>query len=159
MLTTNPGSEEQWANQIDAVVSHVFQTMLLRSCGVAGQDAAQDHDISARVVFTGAVAGHCVVEFPFTTAEKLTDAYLGTEDGEWDDAMIEDAVGELCNMIAGGWKGKLGKLDSACQLSAPSIWRSTSWRRTGRAPNMTGTRVRRTYTFDGSAFNVRLVLG
>jgi chemotaxis protein CheX len=152
-LTEATSLQDRWLDEIDSVVARVFQTMLLRSCDAAAAIAAVPPGISARIQLSGAVQALCVVEFPFLTAEKLTDAFLGSEDGDWDDHMIDDAVGELCNMIAGGWKGKLGTLDPACQLSTPSISRAGA--RTTPPGDAT---LRRTYTFEGSTFQVTLVL-
>jgi chemotaxis protein CheX len=153
VLTVGPGTVNCETEELDSVVSRVFQVMLLRSCSVAEASPADAPNIFATVLLSGAVEAQCIVEFPFAAAEKLTDAFLGAEDGDcWDDAMIEDAVGELCNMIAGGWKIKLGALDSACRLSTPILSRATT-----RWPD-TRDAMRRTYAFDDSVFHVRWVL-
>jgi chemotaxis protein CheX len=145
-------TESRWIGQIDGIVAAVFHLMLGRSCGAVDEAAAVQMDISAKVVFTGAVEGCCLVEFPADAAKKLTDAFLGSH-GDWDDAMVDDAVGELCNMIAGGWKSKLGGQDAGCQLSAPTVWRGA-----GRVEmsGCGGVTVRRVYEFEGSVFLVEL---
>jgi len=78
------------------------------SCEVV-EDAADAAEIgiAAKILLSGAIEAQCLVEFPQATAKKLTDAFLGSQD-DWEDALIEDAIGELCNMIAGGWKSALG---------------------------------------------------
>ncbi len=62
--------------------------------------------------------------------------------------MVGDAVGELCNMIAGGWKKRIG---AEANLSVPTI---------RRAPNCTpqsfASCMRRVYSFDNSTFVVIL---
>ncbi len=154
MLTTGAPPHDQWVEEIDSVVSRVFQVMLLRRCSVTETSTADAPDITATVRLSGGIEAQCIVEFPFLTAEKLTDAFLGSEeDNCWDDAMIEDAVGELCNMVAGGWKSKLGALNSECLLSTPIVSRTTT-----RWPNTRDSTMRRTYAFDGSVFHVRLIL-
>jgi chemotaxis protein CheX len=151
-------AESRWIGQIDGIVAAVFHLMLGRSCGAADEAAAVQMDISAKVLFSGAVEGCCVVEFPAGAAKKLTEAFLGADGGAggaWDEAMVDDAVGELCNMIAGGWKSKLGGADGACQLSAPTVERGT-----GRV-EMSGcgkVMVRRMYGFEGSVFLVELMV-
>ena len=37
------------------------------------------------------------------------------------DGTLLDAFGEICNMIAGGWKNRMPGLDSGCALSVPTI--------------------------------------
>jgi chemotaxis protein CheX len=151
-------AESRWIGQIDGVVAAVFHLMLGRSCGEADEAAAIGMAISAKVIFSGAVEGCCVVEFPAAAAKKLTDAFLGAECGTgvaWDDAMVDDAVGELCNMIAGGWKSRLGSRDAACQLSSPTVERGMGL---VELSGCGGTRVERTYGFDGSVFRVELMI-
>jgi hypothetical protein len=91
-------AESRWIGQIDGVVAAVFHLMLGRGCGEADEAVAAGMKISAKVLFSGAVEGCCVVEFPAAAAKKLTDSFLGAEGeagGAWDDAMVDDAVGEL----------------------------------------------------------------
>jgi chemotaxis protein CheX len=147
-------AENRWIEQIDGIVAAVFHLMLRRSCGGADGTPAPAMDISAKVLFSGSVEGCCLVEFPAAAAKKLTDAFLGS-DGAWDEAMVSDAVGELCNMIAGGWKSQLGSADAACQLSAPTVWRDA-----GRVEmsGCGGARVERLYGFEGSVFRVELAI-
>jgi chemotaxis protein CheX len=94
-----------------------------------------------------------VVAFPTRSAEKLTCAFLGSCEGcAWDEAMTADTVGELCNMIAGGWKKRLSAPDTACDLSVPFIQRGS-----GRDQPQPGTmHVCRAYTFDDAPFVVTL---
>jgi chemotaxis protein CheX len=141
--------------QIDEVVADVFQMMLQQRCEVLEDAAASGIDISAMVLLSGPIEAQCLVEFPHPTAKKLANALLGCE-GIWEDAMIEDAVGELCNMIAGGWKSKLGTAASASGLSVPAISRS---RAPDRIPLNGGSLgMRRTYAFDNSPFTVSLAI-
>jgi chemotaxis protein CheX len=151
-------AENRWIGQIDGIVAAVFHLMLGRSCGEVEETAATGDVISAKVVFSGAVEGCCMVEFPVASARSLTDAFLGAEcvaGVAWDDAMVDDAVGELCNMIAGGWKSRLGSQDAACHLSPPTVKRGV-----GRVEmsGCDGTTVQRMYGFDGSVFQVKLTV-
>jgi len=155
-MAANRSAEDHWIGQIDGIVEEVFQMMLQRSCGVADDAAEIGIDISARVLISGTVEGRCVIQFPSASARKLTTLFLGSEgsEGGWDDAMIEDAVGELCNMIAGGWKTRLCMLDSVCDLSVPSISRGLDL-----DSSDAGTLgVRRNYAFDDSVFTVNLAI-
>jgi chemotaxis protein CheX len=148
-------TQDQRIWQIDDIVADVFQMMLRQSCEVLGDAAASGIGISAMVLLSGPIEAQCLVEFPHATAKKLASALLGSEDAA-EDAMIEDAVGELCNMIAGGWKSTLGATASASDLSVPAISRS---RAPDRIPlNGCSLRMRRTYAFDNSPFTVSLAI-
>lgn len=148
-------AQDQRVWQIDDIVADVFHMLMQQSCDVVGDAAATGIDISAKVLLSGSIEAQCLVEFPSATAKKLTDAFLGSED-KWEDAMIEDAVGELCNMIAGGWKIKLGATASASGLSVPAISRSRGSDR--NTLNRCSLGMRRTYAFDNSPFTVSLTI-
>jgi len=141
--------------QIDDVVADVFHMLLQQSCDVVGDTVAAGIYISAKVLLSGSIEAQCLVEFPQAIAKKLTDAFLGCENN-WENALIEDAVGELCNMIAGGWKSKLGALASASDLSVPAISRSRGPDR--NTLNGRHLKMRRTYAFDNSPFTVTLAI-
>jgi chemotaxis protein CheX len=113
-------TDTRWIEQLDGVVADVFNIMLQQSCEVVEDPpaAAAEIDIAAKILLSGTIDAQCLVEFPQATAKKLTDALLGSQD-DWDDALIEDAIGELCNMIAGGWKSKLRTAASTSGLSVP----------------------------------------
>jgi chemotaxis protein CheX len=133
---------------MDEAVAEVFESMLQRSCRPTTQPSAAPADIFACISFSGTLEAQCVVAFPTASAQRLAGALL--RPGEWDVAMLADAVGELCNMIAGGWKRRLGAPGWEADLSAPSI---------SRAPANCGPRswqpcIHRTYTFDNSPFAV-----
>ena len=69
--------------------------------------------------------------------------------------MLADTVGEMCNMIAGGWKKRQGQRAWGADLSVPSISSGRS-----PAPNRISPSgaidITRTYAFDGSPFVVHL---
>jgi chemotaxis protein CheX len=135
--------EQRIAGQIDAAVTEVFDLMLQRACAPAA--CAAEPGLCACVRFSGAVEGGCEVTLSMTTAVRLTEALLGM-DGAWDEAMVADAVGELCNMIAGGWKSRLGPVEAMCGMSVPAI----------PGGGGGGGGVRRGYVFEGGVFEVGL---
>jgi chemotaxis protein CheX len=148
-------AESQWLDAVDAAVTDVFTNMLQQPCVAAGQPSPADCSaiVSAKVVFSGALEGRCIVLLSVASAERFTDALLGPG-GDWDNEMVDDAVGELCNMIAGGWKRRLGPLAATCQLSVPCVSR-------GPAPDgaeATTLLARRFYTFSTSLLEVALAL-
>jgi chemotaxis protein CheX len=145
--------QSQWIAHMDDAVTEVFATMLRQRCTALDGLAETETHISATIVFSGTLEGHCAVHLSTATADRLTDALLGAE-GDWDDQMIDDAVGELCNMIAGGWKSRLEAPASVCHLSVPMVSR-------GAAPEKlphNAITTRRFYAFNGSVLEVTLAL-
>jgi chemotaxis protein CheX len=51
---------------------------------------------------------------------------LGADVGESDD-QVTDAMGEICNMIAGNFKNKLAGADGRCMLSVPTVIRGEEY--------------------------------
>jgi chemotaxis protein CheX len=156
---TNPFVGEQ----IDEAVAHVFEIMLCQPCTKVDHTPTEipavphpnDLGISATIAISGALQGQCAVHLSTAAAAHFTAILLGP-DTNWelrntDEAVIDDAVRELCNMIAGGWKSRLGPLASACHISVPYISYSVPQR---RADSPTG--IRRLYAFSGSRLEVIL---
>ena len=106
--------QDEAVTRLDSAVSEVFETMLERSCDpLEGEVDTVEGRIVARIQFTGAVDGECLLYASQATASVTAEALLGTP-SEPHDPMVDDAIGELCNMIAGGWKSKLASPDSNC---------------------------------------------
>jgi chemotaxis protein CheX len=103
---------------LDEAVQDVFQSMLSLACSATEAPLTTPPGYCARISFSGALDAHCIVEFPAASAHNLTNAFLGSA-ADWDDTMVADAVGELCNMIAGGWKKRLGAPAWQADLSLP----------------------------------------
>lgn len=92
---------------MDSAVAEVFEQMLWQTCRVSKVDTGGAERIRACITLRGAQSARCCVELPITAGDQVADALLGSE-GDWDDELIEDAVGELCNMITGRVKSRLG---------------------------------------------------
>ena len=155
VITARTDVRDEWLRQMDDVVEEVFQTMLAQRCAAMERDLSLPADIFAEITLSGALDAICVVEFPARSAEQLTSAFLGSGETGWDDAMIADAVGELCNMIAGGWKKRLGEAAWAAELSTPFICRNCVHRSECRLQDER-MRVCRAYAFGESTFAVCL---
>ncbi len=108
-------------------VRHVFQTML--SIAVAPHAPTPlppdpDGEIVGSVGFIGQMTGAVYLYSTVSFARLLTSRMLGIPPAEVDsDDMINDAHGELSNMVVGQVKSKLGNRGIACTLTLPSIVR------------------------------------
>ena len=152
-MSPETNARDAWVRRIDEAVADVFETMLNQSCPALECGCDLQTDISATITFSGALEAQCLVAFPSRSAERLTCAFLGPCKGcAWDEAMTADTVGELCNMIAGGWKKRLPAPDAASDLSVPCV-------RSGprhHQPQPGSPHLCRAYAFDGSPFVVNL---
>ena len=147
-------AESKWTGQIDVIVADVFHMMLQLDCGALDVAPTTEMDISAKVMLSGTIDAQCVIEFPPATARKLTNAFMGSE-GDWQEAEVNDVLGELCNMIAGGWKSQMDAPASASRLSLPTISRGPDRHTLDAGSTL---ELRRAYALDDSVFQVNLAI-
>ncbi len=76
--------------------------------------------LTAMVGLAGSYSGLVSIHVPWPLAISFTSRMLGMEVTEIDDD-VNDAMGEIANMIAGSFKQHLSKGGSDIQLSTPSV--------------------------------------
>jgi len=76
--------------------------------------------LTAMVGLAGTYNGLVSLHLPWSLATSLTSLMLGMEVTEIDDD-VNDAMGEVANMIAGSFKQHLSKGGSDIHLSTPSV--------------------------------------
>jgi chemotaxis protein CheX len=108
--------------QLDSAVAEVFAIMLTLTC-VPSEDgrAPGEPCFTATVDFSGALVGSCSLRVEEATAVALTSSFVGLPAEELPRSLFLDTVGELCNMIAGGWKSRQPPPRSSCTLSPPVV--------------------------------------
>jgi chemotaxis protein CheX len=141
---------------IDAAVGEIFGMMLGMEATVIDSCAIRDGKelVSAIVGFAGVMTGNCIIQMHESTALRVTGAMLGTTLAEMNDS-VKDAVGEVANMVAGGWKNKLPEVASQCLLSVPTVVTGDSYEMY-YSPN--SRRIMRVYGFDGMCMNVIMLV-
>lgn len=112
-------------------LAEVFSTMLSLPAVPLGEVAPGDakERVTGSVSFVGeTVTGSVYLHVPTTFAGHMTAAMLGLPVAETPgDAEVNDVVGEVTNMLAGGLKSWLCDAGAACALSTPAIIRGTSF--------------------------------
>jgi chemotaxis protein CheX len=97
----------------------VFDLMLGSQLTVAASDIKEALEITAMVGLAGQLCGvsmRCGVQ----AAALMTSKMLG-EDPNRDKKEIWDALGEVCNMVAGNFENKIPGLSDGCMLSVPTV--------------------------------------
>jgi chemotaxis protein CheX len=141
------------AQQLDRSVHEVFSTMMAAECVPVEDNVAQEREtISAVIGLAGALSGSMVLHSGSRAAIAMAERLTGVvPDGL--DAMVRDAIGEVCNMIAGAWKGVDPALASGCLLSTPTVVSGSSYELfSQRAP----LRMERGYRFAACSFSITL---
>ncbi len=103
--------------------------------------------------FGGLLSGACVFKLSSKTALTVAARMTGFEFTEVDDT-VKDAIGEVCNMLAGSWKGKVPELAANCGLSVPAVITGRDYNLHVQAPEF---RLHHEYTFDDESFAVTIV--
>jgi chemotaxis protein CheX len=117
--------------------------------------ARGETQVVASVGFVGRFNGLLSVYTTQGLATDITRRLLGTQNGHPHEDMVNDAVGELTNMVGGQVKSRLADRGFPCRLSLPSIVRGEHF----SIGSVTDT-TRRTLTFHyhGHALAVEMIL-
>ena len=70
------------------------------------------------------------------------------------DETVQDAIGEICNMLAGSWKSRVPELAADCGLSVPAVITGRDYNLHVLAPEF---EVRHHYGFEDTCFEVTIV--
>jgi chemotaxis protein CheX len=145
-------------NRADETVTEVFNLMFgleISSADAPNADlpSREENDITAIVGFSGIMRGSCQVRASAAAARSIASAMLGGAPVDEHDDSINDALGELCNMLAGGWKNSIPMLSSACALSPPNVISGHDYKVYIRKPSM---KLVRNYQFEGHALHLTL---
>lgn len=140
---------------LDASVDEVFQLMMGVKCRRAAAEMPVHHaeSVTAMVGFGGVLSGACVFTLASETALRVAGQMTGIEFAEVDDT-VKDAIGEVCNMLAGSWKGKMPELAANCGLSVPAVITGRDYNLHVQSPEF---QLRHAYTFGDSTFSVTIV--
>jgi chemotaxis protein CheX len=111
-----------WHAALCDTVIEVLAIMVGVRVSAPAKDAPPVHpQITGVVGIAGAIRAIFTMQCSLHSSVKLATQMLGTspDDSEGEKASC-DAVGEICNIIAGAFKAKVG-LGDACMLSVPTI--------------------------------------
>jgi chemotaxis protein CheX len=134
---------------VDSAVGEIFEMMFglsvipdLLSPFPSSMQGLQER--TAIVGFSGSMRGSCQIRIGRAAAESIASAMLGGTPLDASDDFINDTVGELCNMLAGGWKNGIPDLSSQCSLSPPTVIVGLDYKIQMSRPS---SRLFRTYQF------------
>ena len=84
--------------------------------------------IAGSVGFVGKATGVVYLHTGVGLGKTITGKMLGLSEADVDDEMLNDAFGELCNMVVGAVKSRLCDCGRTCVLTIPSIMRGSGLR-------------------------------
>jgi chemotaxis protein CheX len=126
MNATNPalaaGPEHDcWLATLQLAAREVFELMLACPLDTPAETPAESAlDITSMVGLAGGLCGILTLRCSARSAGRMASRMLGIETDNAGPEMW-DAVGEVCNMVAGNFKNKISGLGDGCMLSVPTV--------------------------------------
>jgi chemotaxis protein CheX len=117
-LLASDGGHQNWTPLLDTAVKKVFELMLGSELTQAGIAEPTNMQITAMVGLAGQLCGVLSVRCSEKSAALMTSRMLGVGLDKVGPE-VADALGEICNMIAGNFKHKVAGLAEGCMLSPP----------------------------------------
>lgn len=115
--------QEDWLPVLELAVEEVFEIMLgCRVKPVSTEERATARGCTAMVGLAGALCGLLTFSCAPKTAREVAKAMLGPEIAESED-QVSDALGEICNMIAGNFESGAAQIKSESQPAFDRIAR------------------------------------
>jgi chemotaxis protein CheX len=113
---------ELWLPTLQLATQEVFELMLatVLDIPVSAELEEEGLDITAMVGLAGQLCGILKVRCSAQSASRMASRMLGINPEQAGPEMW-DAVGEICNMIAGNFKNKINGLGDGCMLSMPTV--------------------------------------
>ena len=113
--------DSHWRGILECAAMEVFSMMVGVDLTPFPEELKEPHgDRTAMVGLAGALCGMLTIRCSSQMAEKLATKMLG-EDAAANPSVTGDAMGELCNMVAGNFKSKITALADQCLLSVPTV--------------------------------------
>jgi chemotaxis protein CheX len=124
---TNPSAktgqafDPHWRSILESASLEVFEMMLGTRFEVNPSPGdGPKGEQTAMVGMAGALCGMTTIQCSKALATKCASLMLGGDAAE-NPSTANDALGELCNMVAGNFKAKINTLADHCMLSVPTV--------------------------------------
>lgn len=128
LVETDPNDTREWEQLLCRGALEVFAKMIglpLNRCREGAPYKAGEY--TAVVGLAGPIHGVFAIQCNERTACGIASGMLGV-DAKEARAEVWDALGEVCNMVAGNFKNQAGKLGEQSVLSVPTVIRGLDYR-------------------------------
>lgn len=121
------GDGQDWKALISDAAQEVFGLMVGGDISATDGGSDQTGGLTAMLGLAGAPCGVFRVRCSWSAASAIAGRMLGTAPGDLPADQVCDALGEICNMVAGSMKGRLSDHGAACMMSVPSVVRGVDY--------------------------------
>jgi len=111
---------EKWQPLLELACREVFEIMLGCKLEALTGETPPPPEFTAIVGLAGQLCGVLSLRCDARSANLMASKMLGVDPKQADEHMW-DALGEVCNMIAGNFKNKLTGMGDGCMLSVPTV--------------------------------------
>jgi chemotaxis protein CheX len=119
---------ENWIPLLELASREVFDLMLVSQLEIAPQPQSDAGlDVTTMVGLAGKMCGLVAIQCATLSAIRMASKMLGTE-VEKPGTETWDALGEVCNMVAGNFKIKIPGMGDGCLLSVPTVIKGGNYR-------------------------------
>jgi chemotaxis protein CheX len=151
----SPGTgRECWLPTLQLSAQEVFGLMLGSALEMPSEppDGA-GLEITAMVGLAGKLCGVLSLHCSAKSAARMASRMLGTNSEEASPE-TRDAIGEVCNMVAGNFKNKISGLGDGCMLSVPTVISGQDY----SLRSLAADEIRTTLLFEGEPLLLSLEL-
>jgi chemotaxis protein CheX len=114
------GRQQDWVPLLDTAAREVFELMLGSPLTMPATVEEASLDTTAMVGLAGKLCGVLSVRCSGKAAALMTSKMLRV-DLDKVGPEVSDALGEVCNMVAGNFKNRIAGLAEGCMLSPPTV--------------------------------------
>jgi chemotaxis protein CheX len=119
-VVASHGTPEGWQPLMELACKEVFEIMLGCKLDPFAGENPNKPEFTAMVGLAGKVCGVLTLRCMSQSAALMASKMLGVDIQQADEHMW-DALGEVCNMVAGNFKNKLTGVGDGCMLSVPTV--------------------------------------
>ncbi|MGA3089726.1 MAG: chemotaxis protein CheX [Terriglobales bacterium] len=113
-------SHQNWLPLLEVATREVFELMLGSHLAVSTTAEEPSSEVTSMVGLAGQLCGVLSLRCDGKAASLMTSKMLGVP-AENAGPEMSDALGEICNMVAGNFKNKITGLGDGCMLSPPTV--------------------------------------
>ena len=121
------GAPTAWCDLIALAAAEVFDIMVGAKITSARCDRQKQQGVTAMLGFAGVPCGVFSVRCSWMAATAIAARMLGAEPSTLPVEQVCDAMGEICNVVAGSLKTRLSDAGAGCMISIPTVVRGVDY--------------------------------
>ena len=150
-----PDMEQRFTKALGSAAAEVFEMMV--GIPLAPSDQAtlpQTADYTAMIGLAGDLCGVLSFRCRSDSAARIAGKMLGTDETASAEC-IRDALGEICNIVAGSFKAQVSDVAAQCMLSVPTVVSGSDYQ---LYPLVDGLRIQIARSLEGALIGMTLDL-